>query len=399
MEMQVFDFEEPLKFNVIEFEEKGNKVDLVKVEALLGGEMKEIYRQDEMGNRVAVIDPIETTKVQVTISASEKGVTIKKVKFSFVEFLVRENKLNVSAYMAGPFSDGLLNSFDERLAVTTEIILIGYINFDDKGNLVHRNGYEFLDRDIAALKEGIKQQNAKTKILMCFGNFEGEKENADKVFSTKEIRANFIKQAIDFIKKYDLDGADIDFEYPANKKQWDGYSKVLVEFKKELLKLNLPLSIALPSWGVELSAEAIKAVDEVQMMQYDLFDEKRRHAPFEVFAYGIEYFQKIGFPKEKLYPGLALYGREKDVNAEERWLSYEGICMMYDLIDANTNEMDNSYFTGKTMNRDKTFYALLKGCGGIMLFQYACDLPFENELSIFRGVSEIINGFVKIEAP
>ncbi|MEG1718840.1 MAG: hypothetical protein RR306_00810, partial [Clostridia bacterium] len=190
MEMQVFDFEEPLKFNVIEFEEKGNKVDLVKVEALLGGEMKEIYRQDEMGNRVAVIDPIETTKVQVTISASEKGVTIKKVKFSFVEFLVRENKLNVSAYMAGPFSDGLLNSFDERLAVTTEIILIGYINFDDKGNLVHRNGYEFLDRDIAALKEGIKQQNAKTKILMCFGNFEGEKENADKVFSTKEIRAN-----------------------------------------------------------------------------------------------------------------------------------------------------------------------------------------------------------------
>ncbi|MEG1718839.1 MAG: glycosyl hydrolase family 18 protein, partial [Clostridia bacterium] len=208
-----------------------------------------------------------------------------------------------------------------------------------------------------------------------------------------------IKQAIDFIRKYDLDGADIDFEYPANKKQWDGYSKVLVEFKKELLKLNLPLSIALPSWGVELSAEAIKAVDEVQMMQYDLFDEKRRHAPFEVFAYGIEYFQKIGFTKEKLYPGLALYGREKDVNAEERWLSYEGICMMYDLIDANTNEMDNSYFTGKTMNRDKTFYALLKGCGGIMLFQYACDLPFENELSIFRGVSEIINGFVKIEAP
>ncbi|MEG2044632.1 MAG: glycoside hydrolase family 18 protein [Clostridia bacterium] len=395
--MEVYKFAEQKEFNVIRFDEEGKKVDNVKVEAMVDGNFKEIYNQDEMGKRAGVVDTIKTNEVRVTITSSKEGAKVNSIKFDKVDKIARANEFRVASYVVGPFTDKTESSFDGKLKLTTDAILIGSIKWDEKGNLIIEKGMEKLEADINLLKKGIKDTGSKAKIWLCVGGYKGDKANEGEIFATPEARANFIKQTLDLVVKHNLAGVDIDYEYPNSKTQWDNYSQLIVELKTEYAKKKKQLSLAMAAWGITLTPEAIASIDQVQIMLYDAFDNKDRHAPYSVVEQGINYFKELGFPLEKLNAGLALYGREMPKDARtERWPSYAGMQEKFkDSFTKNTNSIDGSYFSGVTMNCDKTFLAIEKGIGGIMTWHYACDLPFTSELSIYKGVNDTMNRFIK----
>lgn len=107
----------------------------------------------------------------------------------------------------------------------------------------------------------------------------------------------FAKSAADFVKTYDFDGIDIDYEYPSsmsdaghpedwkisNKhrgKLWDGYMALMEALRRELDKqgqaddTHYMLTIASPSSGYLLRGfegfQALKYLDYVNIMSYDL---------------------------------------------------------------------------------------------------------------------------------
>ncbi|MEG1981782.1 MAG: glycosyl hydrolase family 18 protein [Clostridia bacterium] len=399
--VEKYKFPEEKEFNVIRFKEDGKKVDNIKVEAMINGSLVEIYNQDEMGVRAGVIDTVKTSEVQVTITTDKLDAKVDSITFEKVEPFTREKPFRVATYINGPYDAEKVKGLDGRIATSTDLIMFTYKNFDEQGNIVgsevKADGVDVIKNDIESLKKAFERMNVKPRILLCLGTCIQTGEPKKLCFTTPDRRANFVKQAMELVEKYKVDGLDLDFEYPETKEQWDGYSAIMIELSAALKPLGKQLSVALPPWGVGFSKEAIAAIDQVQIMNYDLFDDKQRHAPFSVSKSSVTYFTNQGFKLEQLNPGLATYGREMDKNAKtERWLTYGNVLAQNpDKITKDTNSFDNSYMTGKTLNRDKVFNAIETGCGGVMIFRYGCDAPFDNKLSITRGVSEIISQFVK----
>ncbi len=60
----------------------------------------------------------------------------------------------------------------------------------------------------------LKQQNPDLKILISIGGWTWSGKFSDAVL-TDTSRQRFVASAVDIIKKYDLDGIDIDWEYPS----------------------------------------------------------------------------------------------------------------------------------------------------------------------------------------
>src|ERR1700679_219199 len=60
----------------------------------------------------------------------------------------------------------------------------------------------------------LKQQNPDLKILISIGGWTWSGKFSDAVL-TDTSRQRFVASAVDIVKKYDLDGIDIDWEYPS----------------------------------------------------------------------------------------------------------------------------------------------------------------------------------------
>ena len=94
--------------------------------------------------------------------------------------------------------------------------------------------------------------------------------------------------------------------------------------------------------------------------------------------------------------GLPFYSRP--TNRLAFWGSY---AQFSDSLDRYTNLIyyngfDHSgnpmtapqYINSPQMIADKTAFAIDSGLGGVMVWHLNCDLPYDNELSLFRSISE-----------
>jgi chitinase len=69
------------------------------------------------------------------------------------------------------------------------------------------------DRENFAMLNGLKTRNPGLKILVSVGGWTWSGAFSDAAL-TKESRRTFVESAVAFVAKYNLDGFDIDWEYP-----------------------------------------------------------------------------------------------------------------------------------------------------------------------------------------
>jgi chitinase len=62
-----------------------------------------------------------------------------------------------------------------------------------------------------------KQQNPKLKTLLAMGGWTAGSVIYSNMASTASNRKEFIDSAIEWLRRYDFDGLDMDWEYPANR--------------------------------------------------------------------------------------------------------------------------------------------------------------------------------------
>ncbi|KAI9294251.1 glycoside hydrolase [Neoconidiobolus thromboides FSU 785] len=194
-----------------------------------------------------------------------------------------------------------------------------------------------------------KQHNVKT--LISLGGWTGS-QTFSKIVTKKEYRTSFINNAIKFLRKntkkedaeqteWDLDGIDIDWEYPGRKGDLCNIyskedSKNYLELLKELrcaLDKEFPHNRKLLTAAVRVEpfdgpdgkpmndvSEFAKYFDFINIMAYDISNGGNSTGPnaplYSIndqgsFASSIEAWNKAGFPLNKLCGGLAFYGRAK----------------------------------------------------------------------------------------
>jgi chitinase len=200
------------------------------------------------------------------------------------------------------------------------------------------NGYAHDDQNIAALV-GLKREHPSLTVLISVGGWLGSGNFSDMAFS-KRSRRRFIDSAVVFIRRHDLDGLDIDWEYPAQvgagnhfrSEDKRNYTLLFQELRKRFDKeekrfdRHLFLTTATGASGTFLEhtemGKVQKYVDTVNLMAYDYYEPTDdattgNHAPLftdpsdpkRVSAdRSVREFEQAGVPARKLVLGVPFYG-------------------------------------------------------------------------------------------
>ncbi|WP_099191210.1 glycosyl hydrolase family 18 protein [Tepidibacter mesophilus] len=237
------------------------------------------------------------------------------------------------------------------------------------------------------------------KVLIAVGGWFDEAygpldNRFEKIASSDELRSNFIDNLDKFVEEYNLDGVEIDWEYPDLGQSSLNYEKLVLELSSKLKGKNKYLTAALNgAWSKEEGPEVSKAVtskclesfDWISIMAYDMNNEQ--HSPFWFADTSIEYWLNRGVPQRKIVIGIPFYAHPTD----STWKVYRDL-VKEDQENAyrDTAVIDgiNYYYNGINTVKEKTRLALNKA-SGVMLFDVNEDTL--DELSLVKNIDNVIN--------
>lgn len=303
----------------------------------------------------------------------------------------RAEALRVTAYIIAD-NAAMAERIDEsHLDDLTDIILIGSLaGFDTQGKV---NLSSDFDEIISTVRAKIGDRNIKLH-LNIFGpwatangtfeeNMYAQGEEHKKAFESGVLEENILE----VLKKYELDGIFFDYEFPVDVRHKASLSSFLVSLDKTLGD-DYTIGAAESSWCAQLSKKAIRALDMVEVMCYDIWDADHVHSSFEMSRAMIKGMIELGYKRSQLDMGIPFYARP--TTEEAYWYDYKEY---YDKLDENGNAIDENTGLTASFNTtdvvyDKTEWAVMMGLGGVMVWHYSCDLPAENDASLFNAVTK-----------
>lgn len=174
-----------------------------------------------------------------------------------------------------------------------------------------------------------------SKAVLSLGGW-GQSKGFSKSVTDDSARSNFIKNVLDVISKYNLDGVDFDWEYPGNVQGGTNDPKDTGNFQTFLqqLRAKIPtgklMSAAVPQqvWQgsngnpVGSVARAGGALDHIVIMNYDVWGSSATPGPNAPLgnlcgnstqpvasaAGGVKAWTSAGFPRNKILLGVPSYG-------------------------------------------------------------------------------------------
>lgn len=425
-----FTLDEPTTFNTVKFTEyinttHGSYIKYYKLEAVLGSnaEYTEIYRQDEMGNRIGVVNQTYTAqKFRLTARASNIGGGIAEISFANDTGYDTANFRNVVYYTASRLPEVVATGYNEVMDAT-DIILFDYGAWEADGSFTWSTIYTETEmaKNLETLKEAIGEEKYNSlRIWFCLQNYNrATVTDTATLFTTEASRKKLADFSLDLCKKYGFYGVDIDYEFPERgyedfndennaqrAKNWSNFSEFLVLAGDILHAEGYKLSAAMGPFYVQLSNAAVQAIDAVNVMTYGLVDNMGgygRFCTYQTVQRSIDYFTGKGFDKSKLILGVPFYSmtipRQKSEKSQEiRW---------YHLINRNptlannadiwnnffSNDAFDFYFNAPAIMRDKTYAAISQGLGGVFCWCNGCDVEDGNPLSLADAIANTITRF------
>ena len=85
-----------------------------------------------------------------------------------------------------------------------------------------------------------------------------------------------VQQLTAFVRKHNLQGADIDWEHPKKAAEIANYQTLLIELKRAFVPHRLWLTVAAAGWGKHLKRETFPFIDRIHVMAYDQGTPTRR---------------------------------------------------------------------------------------------------------------------------
>ncbi|MCG7550998.1 glycosyl hydrolase family 18 protein [Pseudoalteromonas sp. Of7M-16] len=247
------------------------------------------------------------------------------------------------------------------------------IQFD---KLTHIN-YSFLlpnaDGSLQPLENLAKMQQlvsaahaSGVKVGIAVGGWNGGDDSAFETFaSTAQGRATFIRNLMAFVELHQLDGVDMDWEYPDPGSSATNFALLMKELNVELKakgKFLTAAVVALGYTGGGVLESVFQDVDFLNLMAYDA--NNADHASFQYALDSIAYWQGRGLSKEKTVLGVPFYSRPT-------WQAYRTL-VAQDSANACRDSDGTSYYNGIPTIRAKTQLALDQA-GGIMNWELSHD--------------------------
>ncbi|OQP54504.1 glycoside hydrolase [Niastella yeongjuensis] len=208
------------------------------------------------------------------------------------------------------------------------------------------------------------------KVMISVGGWnDGNTDNFEAMAGNSTNRNTFVQAMINFVNQYNLDGIDIDWEYPRAGQSANNYLTLMTTLSNEMHSRGKLLTAAVVGdGGSSILNGVFNVVDFLNLMAYDYND--YQHSTFAYGQQSMNYWRGRGLPKEKCILGVPFYGRP-------------GSIAYVDLLARGANPYNDTYngigYNGITTIKNKTNLAFDNG-NGIMIWELSNDATGANSL-------------------
>ena len=222
------------------------------------------------------------------------------------------------------------------------------------------------------------------------GDGGGDDTRFHKMAERPEGRRTFVQNVMKFVAAYQVDGVDLDWEYPdEDSPSADHYVALMSELGDALHAQGKKLTAAVISYGKKgygMKKEALDKMDWVNLMAYD--DDYgpsyiKAHSPYSLAIKSLDYWTKErGVPSQKAILGLPFYSKKGMGNYGPDYKS-----LLKDGASPFDDYWKGAFYNGILTIEQKTRLAKERGCGGVMIWEISCDTTDDNSLlkAIKRG--------------
>ncbi|MGY3795536.1 Ig-like domain-containing protein [Aquimarina sp. 433] len=216
------------------------------------------------------------------------------------------------------------------------------------------------------------------KILIAVG---GWMDGNDSAFTTlaanPTTRAAFINNLVDFVNQYDLDGVDMDWEYPREGNEPQNFELLMQELGQAMHSRGklLTAAVVVSGWNADGVLNGVfDDVDFLNIMAYDGPD----HGSMAQAQGGLDYWLGRGLPKEKAILGVPFYSRPQAQ-------SYASLLAQG--ADPNSDSFQGNNYNGIPTMKAKTQMALDRA-GGIMMWELSHDTS-DPSTSLLAAINQV----------
>ncbi|GAB2800339.1 glycosyl hydrolase family 18 protein [Rhabdobacter roseus] len=225
------------------------------------------------------------------------------------------------------------------------------------------------------------------------GDGGGDDTRFHRMAERPEGQAAFIKSTLAFVRKYELDGVDLDWEYPdEDSPSADQYVTLVQELARQLHADGKKLTAAVISYGKKgygVKKEAFEAMDWINLMAYDddySKDYLAAHAPYALAVQSLDYWiNERALPPAKAILGLPFYAKK---GFGQYGPGYKQL--LADGASAYDDFWKGSFYNGINTIEAKTRLARQRGCSGVMIWEIGLDVA--DERSLLRAIDRVKRG-------
>jgi GH18 family chitinase/chitodextrinase len=223
------------------------------------------------------------------------------------------------------------------------------------------------------------------KVLIAIGGWSENGVVLDSRFeaigANPQYRTNLVNDIVNLVNQYNLDGADMDWEFPDAGASADNFEALMTELYNALHPMGKLVTSAVSgsSWGGQgINTNVRNVVDWLNIMAYDF--NNQNHSTYSDALGAVAYYQQKGFPNSKLALGVPFYARPS-------WESYASIVGRG--ADPYQDSFDGNGYNGINTIKQKTNYVINNGLRGVMIWEISQDL--NNQYSLVTAIDEEIN--------
>lgn len=405
------------EFNTAIIEEAGNEAQFFRLQAFVNDEWVTVYQSEKIqAMRICSFDTVSTDKIRLSIDKFRNEDTPVKIKsLKLYNEPKRDMKdFEITAYqrLDGDVPTEILakgedyvNNYARFYDVYSSVIVFAAVHWDENGKMnFGEAGEEKFAAEVNALKEIIahrsnKDHKVKLIITALADGAWGDGHNGVNSYMA-DCWEDVANQIVDFTKKYDFDGVDIDWEYPASADDWKNYDSFIQKLDRDLseYKEDFVISTALSAGQLGLSQETFNCIDQIQYMAYDGNDEDGYQSSLHQAEEGLKAFADNGADISKINIGIAAYARP--INSTPYWASWRALeeanywnSKYYTIHDGD--QVYEGTFCSPALAGDKLALALFSDAGGVMVFRSCCDKTMDDPNSVACGLENTLHRYAE----
>ncbi|GAA0448960.1 hypothetical protein Ade02nite_57800 [Paractinoplanes deccanensis] len=222
-----------------------------------------------------------------------------------------------------------------------------------------------------------------TKVSLAIGGWNDGNDSAfESLAANSGTRTTFVNTVMSTVRQYNLDGVDIDWEYPDPGTSGNNYTALMQQLSTALHNEGKLLTAAVVSEGTTANGVQPAVFGYVDWLNIMAYDGGSPHANYDWAIASANFWKGRGLPKAKTVLGVPFYSRPG-------YLTYAQL-VAQDPANANRDcTPSGECYNGLPTIRRKTQWALANA-GGIMNWELSQDATGAN--SLVSAIYETVMG-------